>query len=113
MLLTTFCPQSLPYVSPIISISHPNSYILTGVSDNGVSQDSDRQYMICSQVNNVYFPGIRDYAGDNHDWKASTSGPPYQISAFYTDEADESLELFKTQMLRYFPFMVLPGEYLS
>ena len=68
--------------------------------------------MTRSRANNVYSADIRDHAGENPDWKNTCAATPYQISAIFTDEADASLDLFRNHMLQYFPFIILPGEYL-
>ena len=62
---------------------------------------------------NVYFPDIRDSCGDDRVSKPNSSSRPYRVSAFFSDEADESLALFRTQMLGQFPFTKIPGEHLA
>ena len=56
----------------------------------------------------VYFPDIKDYCGES----CSPGFTPYRISALFSDEASQSLDLFRSQMLSRFPFTIIPGRCL-
>ena len=59
---------------------------------------------------NVYFPDIKDYCGDSYIQDSRNSSTRYRMSALFSDEAEESLNLFRVQLMARFPFMIIQGQ---